>query len=166
MLKINPTSQSTYTEYGGFTYQQDGRTYYTRPTTDGENYSWAVLGRGITPDVPGAPQYTLSANQIVSGWYHTHPRDRNIIGPDPLAEQFSGWESESTSITGFVGDMHTSDVTGITAYMIDPNNNMWKYVPAPNGHLQYVLGNLPFVLPSQIQGIVSSLQITQSNCGH
>jgi RHS repeat-associated protein len=156
MPKINPASQTQKIEYGGFIYVQDGKTYYTRPTTDNSENSWDPTKHGVSPTTPGASQYILNSDEIVSGWYHTHP-----FVPDPVtginkydSSNFSGWIYDPVhSPTGYVGDMHTSDVTGLTAYMIDPYNQMQKYTP-PSSVVQP-----PYTsAPSSILGGILSLQ--------
>jgi RHS repeat-associated protein len=167
MMKINPISQAAYVEYGGLTYQQDGTAYYTKPTTDGQNDSWDPKPQ-IADSQPGLPQYTLkTTGQPVTGWYHTHPNPVGATATDEMAKVFSGWIASSGSPTGYEGDLHTSDVSGITAYMIDPDNNMQKYEPAPGGHLQYHSSNpnRSFNPPDPIQGTISPLQPAATNCG-
>jgi RHS repeat-associated protein len=164
MQKINPTSQTQGFEYGGFTYQQDGKTYYTRPTTDSSKDSWNPMNHGVSPITFGASQYILGPNQTVSGWYHTHPFVLNpITGQNAYdSEHFSGWvyDPNYSPNTGYVGDMHLSDVTGIPAYVITPSSLMWKYTPLPNAHLPYAIMSAPFSAPSSILGAILSLQGT------
>jgi hypothetical protein len=147
MPKVNPISQSAYLEYGGFTYEQNEKTYYTRPTAGTEN-SWDPKP-DVTDPRPGLPQYTLKTGQPISGWYHTHPY---VPGPDGQnkyeSEVFSEWEVDVNSPTGYAGDKHLSDVTGLSAYMISPTEKMWKYTPSATGAAN--------------MGIVTPLQ----NCGH
>jgi RHS repeat-associated protein len=161
MPKINPTSQAQEVEYGGFTYEQDGTTYYTRPATDNSKNTWDPKNHGVSPDTPGASQYTLDLDQIVSGWYHTHPFVPNpITGQNEYdSEHFSGWERdpEPNSRTGYGGDMHLSDVTGIPAYVITPTDLMWKYTPVPDAHLPYATMSAPFSSPSSVLGTISPL---------
>jgi RHS repeat-associated protein len=148
MPKINPTSQADKIEYGGLTYQQDGKTYYTRPMPGTEN-KWDPSPQ-VTDTTPGLPQYTLTTGQLISGWYHTHP-----FVPDPVtgqniykSEVFSEWEPDQNSLTGYSGDKYMSDVTGLPAYMISSTDEMWKYTPDPTGAAN--------------MGIATPLQ----NCGH
>jgi RHS repeat-associated protein len=166
MLKINPTSQLQKNEYGGFTYEQNGTTYYTKPTTDGSENSWDPNNYGVSPITPGASQYTLGLDQVVSGWYHTHPFVLNpVTGQNKYdSEHFSGWESDSdpNSKTGYGGDMHLSDVTGIPGYVITPSDLMWKYTPLPDAHLQYAGMLAPFSLPASVLGTISPLPGTIS----
>jgi RHS repeat-associated protein len=166
MPKVNPISQAAYVEYGGFTYQQNGKTYYTRPTTDGSNDSWDPKPQ-VKSILPGLPQYNLKSGQPISGWYHTHPNSPGVTVTEQSATVFSGWitDTDPLSATGFVGDMHTSDVTGIPGYMIDPNGDMSKYEPLQGNHLQYTIDKLPFSIPATT-GSVSQLHIAQTNCGH
>jgi RHS repeat-associated protein len=155
MQKINPTSQTQEFEYGGFTYQQDGKTYYTRPTTDSSKDSWNPMNHGVSPITVGASQYILGPNQTVSGWYHTHPFVLNpITGQNTYdSEHFSGWVYDGNSITTYSGDMHLSDITGIPAYVITPSSLMWKYTP-PSSVVQPPFNSVP----GSILGGISSLQ--------
>jgi hypothetical protein len=158
MSKINPTSQVQEKEYGGFTYEQGGTTYYTKPTTDNIENTWDPKNHGVSPDTPGASQYTLDPNQIVSGWYHTHPFVPNPVNGQNLydSEHFSGWLIDNTSPnpqTGFYGDMHLSDITGIPAYVITPTDRMWRYDPPA------ILASYPYIDPTPlILGTIVELQ--------
>jgi RHS repeat-associated protein len=148
MPKINPTSQAVGLEYGGLTYQQDGKTYYTKPTPGTEN-KWDPSSQ-VADTTPGLPQYNLTTGQPISGWYHTHPfiLDTNTGQSKYVSEEFSGWVDDPGSPTGFYGDKYMSDATGLPAYMISPTDKMWKYTPDPTR--------------APNAGIVTPLQ----NCGH
>jgi RHS repeat-associated protein len=157
MQKVNPISQIQKIEYGGFVYVQGGTIYYTRPTTDNSENSWDPKNHNIMPPTPGAPQYTLNSDQIVSAWYHTHPF---ILDPSTgqskyKSEEFSGWIPDSRSPTGFSGDMHLSDLSGLPGYVITPSNTMMKYTPLST------IPQPPYTAPNSITGtILSAFQNT------